>query len=455
MPYRFLGLVIFLALAVRVALLLIGFSAGGEKFFLHYSDATNYDFLARNLLAGNGFSADAAPPFRPYVFKTPGYPAVLAALFAIGGPGVALGVQILLGALIPVLGYILLQHLRFSESIARGTALFLAIEPFLAAHSVFFLTEVLFIFLLLLASILTVRWVHGENPLLLYGAAVLLAAAAFVRPIGFYLLFLLFLCAVAVILRRRAGVRKAVTHAGVALLLGILVLSPWLARNWQLFGAPRLASIENTNLYFLLGGSVRAMAHGTTLDEERRVMLSALRAEGIDPSNLANAGLLKRRTLEIIAEYPLAALKSNALTGWQFFTHDAYYDLAVHLGFYKERTGPPLTILKLRESLAAIPRVVADDPMFFVFISGRAFWMLFFFLFLFGFVWSLRKGDHRFRDISIGLLIAYFLVASLSTGYAINARLRLPIALFYAAYALMPLGALWNQLVRRRALHDI
>ncbi|MHC4925395.1 MAG: hypothetical protein ACYTG4_15165, partial [Planctomycetota bacterium] len=66
------------ALIVRVVWALM---ADTSLWFDHiFNDAT-----AWNLAQGNGFSASAEAPFVPAIFRTPGYPAVLAMVYAAVG----------------------------------------------------------------------------------------------------------------------------------------------------------------------------------------------------------------------------------------------------------------------------------------------------------------------------------------------------------------------------------
>jgi 4-amino-4-deoxy-L-arabinose transferase-like glycosyltransferase len=49
-------------------------------------DARGYDLLARNLLAGHGFSLQDAPPYQPDGLRTPLDPLFVAAVYALAGP---------------------------------------------------------------------------------------------------------------------------------------------------------------------------------------------------------------------------------------------------------------------------------------------------------------------------------------------------------------------------------
>src|SRR3989344_5330390 len=419
---RFLYIVCGIGIMVRLCIMGVGFWVGGPAYYLNYSDAIGYLNIAKNIIAGQGVSFDIAPPFIPTAHRTPGYPVFLTtSLFLSGGVGIALGVQIILGALLPLVSYWLIKRLYFDDRVAWGTALVLALEPFFAAHSAFLLTEVLFISIFLIICLWYRRYHREGDRSFIFGAAVLLGIAALIRPIGLYLIFVFPLYAAAYEIMKRRNALRALVTAGIAVIIGVAVISPWLARNYRVFGIAKLSSIDATNLLFWQGGSVLAVANGTTIDIEKRNLLDMMAREGIDPKNPASGSIFFKKTVQIITAHPWAALKLNALTAWQFFTHDAYYDLAVHLGFYQGRTGPPITILHLRDSLLRIPKLFIEDPAFIFFVAGRGMWIIICILFFCG-VWrSFLNPANRERDAFALIIIAHFLLTTLSTGLGVTA----------------------------------
>ncbi|KKU03996.1 MAG: Glycosyl transferase family protein [Parcubacteria group bacterium GW2011_GWA2_45_30] len=431
---KFLTIVFILGVAVRFIFFGTGFIFSGSDFVFNYGDAEGYATIARNIAEGNGFSWDKNPPYLPNGNRTPGYPLFLALSYILtGGFLLAIFIQIVLGAIIPVLAYKVLQIFDFPEYILRTASAVLAVEPFFAAHSVFLLTEIIFISLLLYFLFVAISYMknggHGWMPA---AAGFLIGVASLVRPIGLYLvpIFALFL-----LLGGKEKLRRRLAGAIIFVAAGTAVVSPWLWRNYAEFGVMRLTYVDAKNLYFNYAGGTLAMANGTALDFEQEKLAAKIRDAGLNSRDPALPDFFRGEAKKMIFAHPFAFLKLNALTAWQFFTHDAYYDLAVHLGFYRGAGGPPISILELRRSLAAIPGLFLRDPFFFIFIAGRIFWIMVMFFFLGGAWLSLQERDNRRRDLLILVLIGYFLAASLTTGYAINARLRLPILPFYAAYA--------------------
>lgn len=424
-----------LGLILRSFILFIGLGAGGESFIFNYGDAVGYARLAENMLEGRGFSMSQEAPFVPDGTRTPIFPAFLAAsIFISGNFWLAIALQIILGAFIPILAYFLLLQLKFLPPIPFWVAIFLSIEPFFAAHSVFLLSEVIFISVFLLACIFYFKSIYAMDGIWkwLFTAALFIGIAALTRPVAVYLIFLF---AVGILILKQWSPKKSLIMVALFILVGLATISPWLYRNWAIFSSATLSSIDSVNLYLQQGGSVLAANNNTTLDTEKRKLWEELKSEDLDYKNIGDARKIKKKAWSIIFSHKAAFFKVNSLAAWQFFTHDAYYDLAWHLGFYHERAGPPITIIDFKNSIIKIPKLLIEEPLFIIYLLGRAFWILIFLAFLAGVFLSLKSRLNLKRDLFLILILGYFLAASVITGYSINARFRLPISVFYIAYA--------------------
>ena len=78
---RLLGVVFVIALVCRVIPWLA--AAPDPARLLSPPDSAEYVAIGHNVAAGHGFSADPAPPYRPDLRRTPGYPSLLAGAFLI------------------------------------------------------------------------------------------------------------------------------------------------------------------------------------------------------------------------------------------------------------------------------------------------------------------------------------------------------------------------------------
>jgi 4-amino-4-deoxy-L-arabinose transferase-like glycosyltransferase len=210
------------------------------------ADPITYDQIARNLVAGNGFSGASFyyPPGSdvPTAFWDALYPAFLAGLYWLGGHSVPLvrAVQALLGAVAVALTYWIGARLaaRPAGLIAAAVS---AVYPFFIYYAAQLLTETLFMALMLgvfAAGIKAeetgkARWFVGTG--LLTGLASLCRAEAFLFGIAYVVW-----CAWRNASSRNQGVRVAV----VGLACIGLTMAPWVIRNQLTFGAPILTTTK-------------------------------------------------------------------------------------------------------------------------------------------------------------------------------------------------------------------
>ena len=200
-------------------------------FYLGYADAIS---------EGRGYALpDGATAYYPI-----GYPAALAAVFALVKytpipENLVLAnafFQVFLGVATVAFVYEIARRL-FDPLVGLLAALWLALFPNLIYHSATFLTETLFIFLIMLSLLvlLSTSWREkrlGWLRLTLF--AVLVALSALVRPVS--LLFLPILPLVWLV----AGFewRRTLAYTGIVFGVTAAVLTPWAVRNFVVMDAP-------------------------------------------------------------------------------------------------------------------------------------------------------------------------------------------------------------------------
>ena len=223
-------LVIFL-----VALALRGLFVATRTNALEWPDAEDYDAIARNVLAGNGFAeADGTRGSR-----APGYPLFLAACYAarLESPRSVYVIQALAGALACVLIALLGREL-YGHKVGLIAGWISACYPFFIYYSGLMLTETLFI-LGIVACVLclahTQRRLAASKrrlTLLSAGTGVVLGLAVLLRSsLLLFPFFLLPFWLIACKPRRRAALTW-----GVMLLAMSVTMAPWVVRNYRLFG---------------------------------------------------------------------------------------------------------------------------------------------------------------------------------------------------------------------------
>lgn len=213
-------LLTFLALALTLRL---GFVFYLEPERLYFSDSFEYLRAADGLLHGTGFGEGYKRP--------PLYSLFVAGVLAVGqGHLVAVKVMdAILGALTVLVAYALGKNV-WGRRVGLSAAALVAVHPYLFVLSAFVYSETLFTLLLVLATLvlLKARGLHRTAAAGLIGGL-----ACLTRPSGLAWLaagVIWIVCATQDPLRRRTA-RAAVLVATVA-----LTISPWLVRNYRLFG---------------------------------------------------------------------------------------------------------------------------------------------------------------------------------------------------------------------------
>lgn len=204
-------------------------------------DSYHYALLTENLAAGHGFSISEAAPYVQDMLRSPGYPWFLLPLYFVDHSFVlAIVVQIAL-----VIGSALLIQAigrKFLPAFwASAVAYAYALDPTTIFYSLSLWSDTLFSFLLL-ASV----WLlFVRPPRTIVGGVIpglLLALAAYVRPAGGYLVWILGV-ALLVTLMGRVGWKKAVVTAVVMMVTYGALLLPWSFRNHEIGGVYALSSI--------------------------------------------------------------------------------------------------------------------------------------------------------------------------------------------------------------------
>ena len=229
------------AAAVRLALLVFALVRGGTS-IIASGDTASYLEPGRNLLLHGRFVTAGLPE----IGRTPGYPIFLAVASLPGSAFAALA-QVILSAFTVVLVWRLARAVFEDERIALTAAWLFAFEPVSVVYSVRLMPETLFLLLWLLSLERLTEFLLERRFRVLAEAGLWLAAAIFVRPVGYYLPLALALGLI-VALARVPGLRW---KAPAILLISVLPwLAAWQVRNWVETGFGGFSSIVARNLYF-------------------------------------------------------------------------------------------------------------------------------------------------------------------------------------------------------------
>lgn len=264
---RALRLVLLAALGLRALLAVGAWLAGHGAGVFRFPDSTNYLDLARAMAARGVFERNHLPE----IVRTPGYPLLLLPGVVAGrveAVTIALQTGISVGTVAGV--FALARALGGSRRMALAAAAAFAVEPLSVIYAPLILTETAFTALLVWALCLAV--LHGRTGRLphLLGAVTLLAAAAYVRPVGYLLPF-----AVAGFFAAQAAARRrwsALPPAVLAAVMAAALLAPWQLRNRAAAGYGGFSAVSAQSMYFYNAAAVLAAHRGVPLQTQQRQM---------------------------------------------------------------------------------------------------------------------------------------------------------------------------------------
>jgi 4-amino-4-deoxy-L-arabinose transferase-like glycosyltransferase len=273
-------------------------------------DTERYDRIGWNLAQGHGYTASAAPPYQPDIFRAPGYPAFLALVYRFAGhdlTAVRVVQAVLLSFLVPLTYF--LAHRCFDPPTARLSVFLAALYPYYWTYAGSALSDGLAV--LLTAAMMALLVLSLERPLgwaLLAGIG--LGLLCLFKPA--MLLFPVFAAAIYALQRRPWAGRATVYLVGA-----MLVVCPWTARNFAVTGqVVPLAAGGGLMLYAGVAGA----AYGYDLNEfHQRVELGDKRLQDEqheeDPARvLALDESMKADALRLIRGYPLAYARHLAVS---------------------------------------------------------------------------------------------------------------------------------------------
>ena len=179
-------------------------------------------------------------------FRTPGYPVFLAILYGVMKiplNGVIL-IQIAMTLLTAFIVY--KAAMEIDRKIALLSAVIILFDPPVTIFSLMILTETLFLFLIALFMLCFTLYLKRKSMGYMVLAALSLALAAYVRPIGYYLGFVA--ATFIIYVNGLRGIKKALAHALVFTLIVYSLLGAWQARNYVRCDTFAFSSIERSNL---------------------------------------------------------------------------------------------------------------------------------------------------------------------------------------------------------------
>lgn len=378
--------------------------------------------------------------------RTPGYPAFVAAVYALFGvqPWVVLALHVLVDATTIALTYALGLWL-FSPIVASAASLLLAVDPTSLFTSSSLLTDSLFALLFLCSVALFLRGLDAARLRWALATGLALGLAAWVRPSAQYLPVLLVFAALC-----RAGWpwRRRIAFGCATVLAFLLTISPWLVRNHQQFDAWGLATVKGETLLNWQAAFMLVWRDHKTVEAVRKELAQEARAAGwVEGGNpFANAAVQEQVALRHIRANP-EAYASAMLRGMAFMYLNTGTDrIAGKLGIVdptaprvNRRNDPSLSSMferALRDkgpARLALGAALATINLLQYALALAGCWI----------AW--RNPRWRWLALFFMLLVAYFTVTS---GVSAEARYKMPVTPLYLLLAGLAVQAAWQR--RRR-----
>ncbi len=340
-------------------------------------DSFDYAILGQQIGLGGEYRNVEGVLIKPAIFRTPGYPLVLAASHHLPGPytrlhptvGVrvapVLAFQVLVDLHLVLLAYGLGRCVR-DHATGLLAALLLAVCPVSVAASCRVLSDSLFAFLLTAAAVLALLHMRSGRWRTLIPAAVAMGVACYVRPVG---LAMSGLFAFALLLRpkrlRRAGAFAGIVAACVA---------PWVYRNAVVADYVGFSSFAGQSLYMHSAAEVMARQRGIALEDARERLYAEEGWPHFDPDLIGQPGLSNavcygtsgdiaryraRRAREILVAHPWLYAKIH-LAGSLAFWLPGGNDVLEIAGFAAGQKGT-LAVLHSEGLVAAVRHYVGDE----------------------------------------------------------------------------------------------
>ena len=199
---------------------------------------TRYDPIAQNLLQGNGFSRDTAPPYRADNFDQPAYPLMLASTYAVTDRSRRSVVlfQLFLEVIILLTVWGIARALKLPRGAQRLAVGIGLVCPFLAKYAGLILSEVLATLFICLACYAFLRAVQepASNKYVWWVlAGVMSGISLLVRADTLIAVGLM--SVVAIVLPRSLTATSRLKQIGLLAIALVLTLAPWTARNYLRF----------------------------------------------------------------------------------------------------------------------------------------------------------------------------------------------------------------------------
>lgn len=246
-------IVFFLAIILRIGMLIISIQANGFDNFINNivlapgNDPYTYHRLATNIIQYNSFTYQPGLP--PVSLRTPGYPLFIAINYSLFGenPLIVLLTQIVLDSLIVIIIY-KTANLFLNQSISIIAALLYSLEPHAAIFSLSMYSDTIFVFTMTLFSYFFIKFSISRKISYLILSGFTLGVANLIKPSG---MFIPLIVIIIIFLIYKKNFKSFIAKSFTFIIVFSLTITPWILRNYIHFNKIFLSTAGEYNLLVL------------------------------------------------------------------------------------------------------------------------------------------------------------------------------------------------------------
>lgn len=414
-----------------------------------YVDSDQYVSMAQSLIAGKGYAtSDGAPQ----AYRLPGLSSYLALFYTWAGQSsmLPLVVQAVIAAALPALIFFSMMLLWPGQQIAAlVAALLAAVHPGFIIYAGMIATESFSTVFLLVWFLFFLQMLLHSRIFAAAGAGVSLGVLSLIRPVGHFTLFLslFFICIFYFFQRHKINnvTRVFVTYLGS----WVVIVAPWLIRNYCLFGALFFHSLPGLHFLQYTATQTLVAAQGGSYATVRMRLIEAWQAKQRAFESIHNrkcneydaAVLGERMTSDVFLQHPLHALRYTFIQWIKTVTSPYSVQLLVtDAGTWHDHAPGTTELQKLKKLL--FPKLNTPWLIFIIWLD-----LLMQFFLMLGVVIALCF--YLFRRVflvqftMLALIIGLFVGMTAAYGCA---RLRHPIEPFFIMIACMGYLLLYKEL---------
>jgi 4-amino-4-deoxy-L-arabinose transferase-like glycosyltransferase len=230
-------------------------------------DGRGYVQLGHNMLLLGKYSRCAEPPYTPDVLRTPIYPLLAGGMDLLCGAWGIYALQVLCQMMAALLTLRFAWRLGLSSGAAVASSCIVAGDLVLAVTNFEPMSEALYLCLATTAvfTSLELLWSTASSKGRALLAGLVLGLAILTRPTGLYLPVVLMLLGGFESWRQRSW-RPAWISLIIALTTAVVIV-PWIARNYVVFGLPKLTNADSINLAYMSAAGALCVEENLSVEQ--------------------------------------------------------------------------------------------------------------------------------------------------------------------------------------------